>query len=86
MRLSHETRIGAVLARTRPVVAALLARFWRGHDQARAEARLAGMAARDEAAVTAGVLAMLFLAAVLAAQFGWLGMALYFLAVVVLVN
>jgi hypothetical protein len=86
MRLSRDTLWTALAARTRPVVAALLARFWPGHDQARAEARLAGMAPRDQAIVTAGVLAFLFLAAVLAAQFGWPGMAVYFLAVILLVN
>lgn len=86
MRLSRDTLGTALLARTRPVVAALLARFWRGHDQARAEARLAALGPRDEGAITAGVLAMLFLAAVLAAQFGWPGMAVYALAVILLVN
>lgn len=86
MRISRDTLWTMLAHRTRPVVAALLARFWRGHDQARAEARLAGMAPRDEAAITAGVLAALLLCAVLAAQFGWLGMAVYFMAVILLVN
>jgi hypothetical protein len=86
MRLSRDTLWTALSARTRPVVAALLARLWPGHDQARAEAQLAGLSPRDQAAITGAVLARLFLAAVLAAQFGWAGMAVYFLAVILLVN
>jgi hypothetical protein len=86
MRISRDTLWQSVSLRTRPVVAALLARVWPGHDQARAEARLAGLSPGDEAAITGAVLVLLFLAAVLAAQFGWLGMGLYFLAVILLVR
>jgi hypothetical protein len=86
MRISRDTLWQSVLARTRPVAAALLAWVWRGHDQARAEARLAGLAPRDQAAVTGAVLLFLFLSAILAAQFGWLGMGLYFLAVILIVR
>jgi hypothetical protein len=68
----------------RPVVAALMSRVWPGLDQQGAEARLGSLSPRDEAAVTIAVLLMLFLCAVLAAQFGWLGMGLYFLAVIYL--
>ena len=86
MRISHDGLWQSVLLRTRPVVAALLAWVWPGHDQARAEVRLAGLAPRDEGAITAAVLGLLFLCAVLAAQFGWLGMGLYFLAVILIVR
>lgn len=86
MRLSRERLLMGLAARTRPVVAALLARFWPGHDQARAEARLASLSARDEGLITAGVLALLFLSAVLAAQFGLIGLAAYLAAVVLLVR
>jgi glycosidase len=86
MRVSRETLWQSLSVWTRPVIAALLSWVWRGHDQDRAEARLAALSPRDEAAITAAVLLMLFLAAVLAAQFGWLGMGLYFLAVILLVR
>jgi hypothetical protein len=72
--------------RVRPVVAALLSRFWPGHDQAAAEARLAAMAPRSESLVTAAILLALFLSALFAAQFGFLGIGLYLLAVVLLVG
>ncbi len=60
--------------------------MWPDHDQTRAEARLAGLAPRDEAAISAAVLLILFLLAVLAAQFGWLGMAAYLGAILLFVR
>ncbi len=86
MRLTQGSLWSGLAGRLRPVVAALLARFWPGHDQAAAEARLAAMSPRAEAAVTAATLLALFLAALFAAQFGFLGIGLYLLAVVLLVG
>jgi hypothetical protein len=86
MRVSRDTLWQSLSVWTRPVVAALLSWVWRGKNQVQAEARLAGLAPRDEAAITAAVLLILFLCAVFAAQFGWLGMGLYFLAVILLVR
>lgn len=86
MSLSRETLWTQLSGRTRPVVAALLAPFWPGHDQSRAEGRLAGLTPRDEGIITAGVLGMLFLCALLAAQFGLFGLAAYLAAVVLLVR
>lgn len=40
----------------------------------------------DQVAITAGVLALLFLLSLAAAQFGWVGMLTFWLAVIVLVN
>lgn len=82
MRISRETLWQSLSGRLRPVVAALLSRVWPRLDQAAVEARLAGLSPRDEAAVTVAVLLILFLAALFAAQFGWLGMGVYFLAVI----
>jgi hypothetical protein len=86
MRISRDTLWQSLSVWTRPVVAALMAWVWRGHDQAQAEARLAALAPRDEGTITAAVLLILFLSAVLAAQFGWLGMGIYFLSVILLVR
>jgi hypothetical protein len=86
MRLTQGSLWAGLSARVRPVVAALLARFWPGHDQAAAEARLAAMPPRVEAAVAVTVLLALFLLALFAAQFGFLGIGLYLLAVVLLVG
>ncbi|WP_128516907.1 hypothetical protein [Tabrizicola thermarum] len=84
MRISRNTLWQSLSDRLRPVVATLFARVWPGLDQEGAEARLAALSPRDEATVILSVLLLLFLCAVLAAQFGWLGMALYFLAVILL--
>lgn len=84
MRISRDTLWQSLSELVRPVVAALFARVWPGLDQDGAEVRLAAMSPRDEAAVMLAVLLMLFLCAVLAAQFGLLGMCLYFLAVIYL--
>ncbi|MCU0829478.1 MAG: hypothetical protein MUE52_19360 [Tabrizicola sp.] len=86
MRLSRSVVLMVLAGRTRPVVAALLAPFWPGHDQSQAEARLARLSPRDEGMISAAVLALLFLLAVFAAQFGLLGMAAYFLAIILIVR
>lgn len=86
MRLYRDRLWTTLAGWTRPVVAALLSRVWAGHDQAGAERRLAALRPRDEAAITLAVLALLFLLALLAAQFGWVGMGLYFAAVILIVR
>lgn len=55
-----------------------------GHDDT--EARIAELSPRDQAVITASALALLFGTALLAAQAGWIGMALFWLAVIVLVG
>jgi hypothetical protein len=70
----------------RNVAAALIAGVWRRRSIREVRDRLAALPARDEAAVVAGVLAALFLVAVLAAQFGPIGLLVYLLAVVLIVN
>lgn len=86
MRMSRDRLWSALFPVARTVAAALLARFWPGHDHARAEARLAALSLRDQTLIVLGVLALLFLCAVLAAQWGLVGMAVYFLAVILIVN
>jgi hypothetical protein len=70
----------------RNVAAALIAGVWRRRSIREVRDRLAAMPAREETAVVAGVLAALFLVAVLAAQFGPIGLLVYLLAVVLIVN
>jgi hypothetical protein len=80
------------LARFRPgilcrnVAAALIAGVWRRRTITEVRDRLAALPAREEAAVIAGVLGLLFLLAVGAAQFGVIGLLAYLLAVVLIVN
>ncbi|MEL6643181.1 MAG: hypothetical protein AAFQ79_04540 [Pseudomonadota bacterium] len=48
--------------------------------------RIAGKPLRDQVIVLGGVMLALFLAAVFAAQFGIIGMLVYFLSLIILVN
>jgi hypothetical protein len=70
----------------RNVAAALIAGVWRRRTITEVRDRLAALPAREEAAVIAGVLAALFVLAVLAAQFGTIGLLAYLFAVVLIVN
>ena len=70
----------------RTVAAALIAGVWRRHPIGEVRDRLAALPAREEAAVVGGTLAALFFLALLAAQFGPVGLLLYLLAVVLIVN
>jgi hypothetical protein len=70
----------------RNVAAALIAGVWRRRSITEVRDRLAAMPPLEEAAVIAGVLALLFLLAVAAAQFGVIGLLAYLLAVVLIVN
>lgn len=49
-------------------------------------ARIAARPVAEQAAITVGVLGALLLISLLAAQFGWIGMLVFWLAVIVVVN
>ena len=66
--------------------AAVIAGLWRNRSLAEVHDWLGTLPKRQNAMVVGGVFATLFLLSLLAAQFGWIGMALYFLAVIVIVN
>ncbi len=70
----------------RAVAATLIAGVWRRHDVAEVRDRLAAMPARDEALVVGGVILLLALLALAAAQFGPVGLLVYLLAVVLVAN
>ena len=70
----------------RRVAATLIAGVRRRGDVAETEDRLRALSPRMQAAITGGTLAGLFAASLLAAQFGLLGMALFLLAVVLIVG
>lgn len=72
--------------RCRGVAALLVARLWPGMDRDRVEARLAARPVREQVALVGGVLAALFLVALLAAQFGWIGILVFWLAVILVVR
>lgn len=74
-----------VARRCRDVAVMVIASLWRGRDLDEIEARLAALPLRRQVGLVGGVLGLLFLLSLFAAQFGLLGMALYFFAVVALI-
>ena len=71
---------GAVLCRT--CAATLIAGLWPGRDLRDVNARLSGCPVGQQAAITAAVLGLLFLLGLVAAQFGWIGILLFWMAVI----
>jgi hypothetical protein len=76
----------AIGRRCRDVAIGLIAGLSRRAGFHEIEARITALAPRDQAVITAAVLALLFGLSLLAAQFGPLGVALYLLAIVLLVR
>ena len=72
------------LART--VSASLIAGVWRSRSIPQVEAQIKRLSTRDQAGVVGGVLALLLLLSMFAAQFGIIGLMVFWLAVIVLVN
>ncbi len=70
----------------RSVSATLIAGLWRRMTSEQVEARLKALPAREQAGLVGGVLGLLFLCSLFAAQFGILGMLAFWLVVIVLVN
>lgn len=68
----------------RNVAVALLSGWLTGRDFAEVESRLAARPVGEQTAIVGGVLAALFLLALLAAQAGLVGLCLYGIAVVVI--
>lgn len=69
----------------RLVTAALIAGPWPGRDLGDVEAALAGRPPAAQAAVVAGVLALLAAFSFFAGQFGLLGLAVFWLAVILII-
>lgn len=70
----------------RTVASLLIAGFYRRMDDRAVEERLAARPLRDQVIIVGGVLLALFIACLMAAQFGWVGLGLLFVLVVVLVR
>ncbi|MEL6549255.1 MAG: hypothetical protein AAFQ54_03320 [Pseudomonadota bacterium] len=70
----------------RRVAVGLIARAWPGESLSDVEARIAAQPLTIQTLIVTAVLALLFAGAMLAAQFGWVGMLFYFAAVVLLVG
>jgi hypothetical protein len=70
----------------RTVAALLIAGVFRSRPFAEVEQDLRNKPLRQQATITLGVLGLLFGLSVCAAQFGWIGLLAFWLAIVVLVN
>jgi hypothetical protein len=68
------------------VAAAFIARFRRGESLDAVEARLRALPPRGQAMAVGGTLGLVFIAALLAAQAGLVGMAIFFVAVILIVG
>ena len=85
MRDGIHTAMFEAAARARMVAAMLMAAFWPGRDAPDLAARIEAQQPRAQAAIVGGVLGMLFLLSLFSAQFGLLGIALFWGAVVLVV-
>ena len=70
----------------RRVASAVIAGPWPGKSEADVEAKLNSLPAGHQVGLVSGVLVLLFLLSLFAAQFGFLGLAIYLLAVVLIVS
>ncbi len=74
-------RVGAVC---RLVAALLIAGVWRSKTLGEVEARLRQAPARQQALAVGGVLGLVFLCSLFAAQFGWIGLIVFWLGVILI--
>ena len=70
----------------RTVAATLIAGVWRSRTISEVEGQIKRLSLRDQSGVVGGVLGLMLLLSLFAAQFGILGLILFWLAVIVLVN
>ncbi|RBI84950.1 hypothetical protein DRV85_09800 [Rhodosalinus halophilus] len=70
----------------RMVAVALIASLWRTRAPEEIDAAIGGLPAARQSAVVGGVLGFLFLLSLFAAQFGLVGLALFWLAVILIVS
>jgi hypothetical protein len=77
--------LSAIGRRARIVAATLIAGLWPGRDAPEIACRISSLPRGQQAAVVGGVLGFLFLLSLFAAQFGLLGMAVFFMTVIVVV-
>lgn len=86
MRVDRLTRMIPLARRCRTVAAALVAAFWPGKTGTQVEGVIAALPQVQQISVVSGVLALLFLLSLFAAQFGVLGLGLFFVLVIVILR
>lgn len=70
----------------RIVAASVIAGLWPRRSLADIEARLAACPARQQVVIIGAVLVCLFLLGFLAAQFGWIGVLLYWMSIILIIR
>jgi hypothetical protein len=75
-----------VFGHLRMATVALIAGVWRKRSLKETHERICALPLRDQAGIVAGVLGLLFGLCLLAAQFGWVGLLVFALLVVLIVN
>jgi len=70
----------------RTCAACIIAGLWPRRSLADIEARLAACSARQQVAITGGVLFLLVLLGFFAAQFGWIGVLLYWMSIILIIR
>ena len=76
-------RIGTLC---RTIAVALIAGVCRWRSIREVNDRIVARSVQEQALITAAVLGVLFAICLFAAQFGWIGMLVFFLAVIIVVN
>ncbi|MGY6411935.1 MAG: hypothetical protein ACXIUV_13045 [Alkalilacustris sp.] len=86
MPITRPTVLSTIGGLARTVSATLIAGVWRSRTISQVESRIKQLSLRDQGGVVGGVLALLLLLSLFAAQFGIIGLMVFWLAVIVLVN
>jgi hypothetical protein len=86
MRTTGVNLLAGFGALSRTVTSVLVAGVWRRMTPEQVEARLKAQSPRDQAGLVGGVLGLMFLCSLFAAQFGILGMLGFWLLVILLVR
>jgi predicted lipid-binding transport protein (Tim44 family) len=86
MRSAEQSILAPLGQLCRTVAATLIAGVWRRRSADEVEARIKRLGLREQTGVVGGVLGMMFLCSLFAAQFGVLGLLGFLLLVVLIVN
>jgi len=86
MPASFKTCLGKAGSLCRTCAACIIAGLWPRHSLAEVEARLAACSARQQIAITSGVLFLLISLGFFAAQFGWIGILLYWMSIILIIR
>ena len=86
MRNFNEKVCNSLAAQARTVAAALIAPFKRGESVQDIEAWITTLPLRQRRTIVGGMLGLMLIAAIAAAQFGLIGMCVFFLGIILLVR